>query len=122
MLSPFAPARIATSPSDLASSPGHLEHHYMPALPLLLLDPEQPLGLEAYETICRRLGKPWLYPSWMQLPDDPTLAARLLYANMRRAAMKTPANVILLNYSLKNKRQGLWAAVSDRLQKASTPL
>jgi L-threonylcarbamoyladenylate synthase len=116
MLSAFAETKMAEN----NSSPGMLEHHYMPTLPLLVLDPEKSLSLETYENICQRLGKPWLYPSWMQLPDEPQLAARHLYANMRKAATKTPANVILLNYSMKKKQQGLWAAVTDRLQKAST--
>ncbi len=101
-------------------TPGHLRHHYMPAIPLVILPNVRALTQPVYDGIRLRLQKTILHPAWMELPDDPVLAARLLYANMRAAAAASDVNCLLLAYPFHKRRANLWAGISDRLEKAST--
>ena len=119
MLEELAPVELVAS----TASPGHLKHHYMPRKPLVIIPRFEDFGIETYERIRQNLGVKHLYPTWMELPNDPALAARLLYSNMRQAAETKPnANLILLPYPADKKTHstGLWAAVTDRLQRAAT--
>lgn len=105
------PVRIRRAESQ--ESPGHLKHHYMPKVPLAIVANDTQLA-EAQ----RDLGKVALRARELDLTDDPTQAARRLYAEMRTQeesgadflyAVKTPA-----------KDGGLWAAVWDRLTRAAS--
>ena len=101
-------------------TPGHLQHHYMPAIPLIVLQNVRALAGLTYEHIRCQLQKQILHPAWMELPDDPTLAARLLYANMRTAAALPDVNCLFVTYPFNERRANLWAGISDRLEKAAT--
>ncbi len=117
MLTEIAPTRTQAS----SASPGHLKHHYMPKVPLVVVKHLEDFGIGLYESIRQRLGLKVLYPTWMRLPPEPTLAARLLYSNMRIAAEKNPrANLIIIAYDTTSRTDGLWAAVTDRLTRAAT--
>jgi L-threonylcarbamoyladenylate synthase len=116
MLSTFAPVRHQESPA----APGHLAHHYMPKIPLVILAGSPYLHEDQYFNLAQQLGVAHPYPSWMDLPEDPRLAARCLYSELRRAAQQKLANCIILPYSLEQKSHGLYSAISDRLKKAAT--
>ncbi len=117
MLSAFAPTKRAQS----GVSPGHLEHHYMPKIPLVIVKSPLDFNADTYEPLRQSLKVNVLYPSWMTLPNDPVLAARSLYSQMRLAAERfSHANLILLAFDFSSRNHDLWAAVSDRLQKAAS--
>lgn len=120
MLSEFATVEIHP-PQSRSAMPGQMEYHYVPNLPLILLSGTPHLTPDHYISLRERLHVSTLYPSWMALPADPALAARMLYANMRSAAEKPGANCILLRYDLQSKdhTSGAWAAITDRLKKAA---
>lgn len=116
-LSRFAPTEII---KQSPQSPGHLRHHYMPSIPLVILHSQSTLTSEVYQNMQLELKQKYLHPSWMTLPEDPLLAARLLYANMRAASLEKDVNCIFLIYPLEERRTNLWAGISDRLEKAAT--
>ena len=101
--------------AESEASPGHLLHHYMPAVPLVVV-PRTAAGIDvATIAIQLKLDTPRVVT--MELSDDPALAARLLYAEMRRAA-ESGADLILCPAPL--GVDGLWAAIWDRLNRAAT--
>ncbi|OFZ15935.1 MAG: threonylcarbamoyl-AMP synthase [Bdellovibrionales bacterium RBG_16_40_8] len=116
MLSDFAPVNTSSSPA----SPGQLDHHYRPTLPLVILSTTPYLTNEIYYQLTRDLKVAELYPSWMKLPEEPTIAARLLYANLRKSAQKPGANCILFNYNLDEHISGLDIAITNRLKRAAS--
>lgn len=112
-------------------APGHLQHHYMPAVPLLFchkqVEPSQlqdwfrqnqsqiPSSVEGVQLI-----RPHSFDNAKELvlADDSALAARQLYSEMRRLA-ESKADFL---YFIK-KPQHLhesWAAILDRLTKAAS--
>ena len=94
------------------ASPGHLTHHYMPAVPLIVLKREHAAAAELDGFNGKRVAL-------MQLSGDPTIAARELYSEMRRAA-EGGAEVIVC--PAPEQRDGLWAAIWDRLSRAATSI
>ena len=116
-LARFAPVeRVQNS----VRSPGHLRHHYMPTIPLVILPNACSPSRSQYELIRMKLKKNVLHPGWMSLPDDPVMAARLLYANMRTAANQPDVNCLFLPFPLQERRSDLWMGISDRIEKAAT--
>ncbi len=119
---------------DPKSSPGHMKHHYMPNTPLVLIHEnnssnedqirndlnkkfaELPDVVESVKMIKPKSGVQKL--SWMVLPDDPNLAARELYAQLRRVSELHP-DIILFQIK-KEHSEKPWAPIMDRLTKASS--
>lgn len=130
MLSAFAPT--SKKQAQLSVAPGQLQHHYMPDKPLVWFKTTQHLSIDIYENLCRQLNVRSLQPSWMTLSEKPSVAARELYASLRNAAAKPHSNCILLRasnllfesfhleISSKNHEGDLYAAITDRLEKAAT--
>jgi L-threonylcarbamoyladenylate synthase len=117
LLARFAKVEMAI---DDPHAPGHTKHHYMPDIPLVIFSRPRSLDKDSYLRIKSDLKKEVLHPSWISMPSNPVLAARLLYANMRLAARRPGANCLFLEYPLEDRRAGIWAAISDRLMKAAT--
>jgi hypothetical protein len=97
-------------------SPGHLKNHYQPTAPLLLIENSQ-----AHEDFT--LSLPTLEAhnpnNWheMRVPDDPTLAARELYSQLRSFSERHQAFYIRVPSSW--QQQPAWQAYLDRIEKAS---
>ncbi|MFG0273458.1 MAG: L-threonylcarbamoyladenylate synthase [Phycisphaerales bacterium] len=101
------------------ASPGHMERHYQPAIPLALIDGDLPMG-EAVRIARERLGidDETGAAATLALDADPRIAARTLYADMRRLGASGAA---LLVVRLGGARSGeAWAAIRDRLERASS--
>jgi L-threonylcarbamoyladenylate synthase len=99
MLKKFGvPVTRATS----SASPGHLEHHYMPDVPLRIFSAEQAVS-GGHEII---------------LSLDPVIAARELYAKLRSGAELKPEFLFIRRQELHHG--GLWEAIWDRLGRAKS--
>jgi L-threonylcarbamoyladenylate synthase len=105
--------------SSLAS-PGNIEHHYMPNIPLVIVNQDEPnLKQQRRDEICKdfELDRN-VRGAELKLDSNPKLAARSLYARMREGS-DSGASFI---YVLRRKDQvgGLWDAIWDRLQRAAS--
>lgn len=96
-------------------APGHLKHHYMPQIPLVILENQN--IADASQAIQENLKLENLNPAELVLAEDPVLAARELYANLRMAA-ESGANFIFVKKI--NQTNDLWTAIWDRIEKAAT--
>lgn len=123
----LAPTIYMNTP--VADAPGQLKHHYMPAIPLVVLKSKTHLSVDEYQSLKLKLNIDPLQPSWLNLPNNPTSAARWLYANLRLSAERKGANCILYfdqfaqNKNLPdhiNANSDLTVAIQDRLYKAAT--
>lgn len=91
----FSQARI--------TAPGQMENHYQPDTPLYLIKDRTTV-----------IDRDWME---LKLPRSPQMAARLLYQEMRRLSALHPTG---LYFVVEPYQDGdLWAAIRDRLQKAS---
>lgn len=99
--------------SNKIQSPGHTEHHYMPAQPLTVF------WGTAEEIIQHKLSL--VGYTELTLPTDSVLAARKLYAALREADKVTSANGLILfrDVSTGGTRLDLWVAIDDRLKRAA---
>lgn len=105
------------------ASPGHTEHHYMPEVPLVIVETrsqtEEPNWNQVQARICTALGlRPVAVGEELLLSDDPLMAARELYANMRETAGRKPE--FLYVWRRPFHHGGLWAAIWDRLERAAS--
>jgi L-threonylcarbamoyladenylate synthase len=108
--------------AESSESPGHLKHHYMPSIPLIIVN-EKP-STDRLKEIATDLGlSPPVHPLELELTNDATLAARQLYSEMRRLSEESGADLLYVIESA-DRHGGLWAAVWDRLTRAAswTPL
>lgn len=87
--------------SKSQASPGHLDDHYQPEAMLVLLGEDQKSDLPE-----------------MILSDEPFKVARTLYADLRHNSELYPNGFCIRKHREKNA--GLWTAIWDRLEKAST--
>jgi len=98
-----------------AHSPGHLENHYQPEKPLILVQNER-----ANLRICLRdLNlKDDAEGFLIELADDPYVSARSLYQKLREGSASNADYLIC--YWRPEWEGGLWQAIGDRLKKASS--
>lgn len=103
--------------AESAESPGHLKHHYMPAIPLAIVcsAPTQKLIAQIAKDL--KIDKP-LNVRELDLTDDANQAARRLYSEMRRLAEGGADLLYVIESS--DRQNGLWAAVWDRLTRAAS--
>lgn len=119
-------------PTDKRLAPGQMKHHYMPDIPLIV----GPQGL-SLESITEQanlrlqqlpdqvegvtLRKPsgvLTRPLELRLNDDPALAARDLYAELRRLSATSADHLVFIQ---KDFHQGeAWNGLLDRLTKAAS--
>lgn len=108
--------------SESSASPGHLKHHYMPEMPLVLIDQisaQRPKWNFVQEQICMRLKiSPVSLGRELLLSKDPLLAARELYVNMRELGDAKPDFIYI--WREPENRGGIWDAIWDRVEKASS--
>ncbi len=110
--------RVVRAESPVA--PGHLKHHYMPPVPLVILpeDEPTPLSLRRRTQLQSDLKTNELRnTSELVLNQDPEQAARELYSEMRRLAEE---GADLLFIRAPRDRSGLWSAIWDRLTRAAS--
>ena len=115
MLREFAPVIEKKS----QASPGQVKHHYQPSKPFFIVDPTVGLSIDRYQRICETLKMEAFHPSWVSLSSDPVLAARELYAQIRRADQTPHTDGLIIEYDM-NLVSGVWGAITDRLSRAGT--
>jgi L-threonylcarbamoyladenylate synthase len=105
--------------SSLAS-PGNTEHHYMPNIPLLILRQGGSTFLQSTrEEICRDFQfERNVRGAELRLDPNPRIAARSLYLRMRECS-DTGASFIYV-FRQETQEGGLWEAIWDRLERASS--
>lgn len=99
------------------ASPGSMEHHYMPDIPLIIVEEttSQAHGLKSAE---QKLNKKFNQPKELKLSSEAPLAARELY-NELRVLTESGADLIFVVKS-KSSSGGFWDAIWDRLTRAAT--
>lgn len=102
----------SASDNHKQQSPGHTEHHYMPAQPLTVFwgtakdINEFKEGLTGYSEIT--------------LPENGVLAARKLYSTLREADKTVSERGLILYRETSNRdAMDLWLAIDDRLKRAA---
>lgn len=112
------PVRVTTSPSE--ASPGHLKHHYMPRIPLVIVgENEESLSPATRNEIQKNLKLNEVRtPKELVLSETAALAARELYQEMRRLA-ESGADLLYVRQT-RTRQGGLWMAIWDRLTRAAS--
>lgn len=105
--------------SSLAS-PGNVEHHYMPNIPLVIVDQEgSTLKQGVREEICKDFEMERnVRGAELRLDPNPRIAARSLYVRMRECS-DTGASFIYV-FRKPEQQGGLWDAIWDRLGRAAS--
>ncbi|TVQ80464.1 MAG: threonylcarbamoyl-AMP synthase [Bradymonadales bacterium] len=112
----FELSHIEITTESSQHSPGHMKHHYQPAIPLVWS--QRPvLSSSDLESIQRNLRVSNLRHKSLDLPRDAKLAARVLYSQLRELS-QAPIDFIFFCPPL--DAEGDWTAVYDRLSKASS--
>ncbi len=98
------------------ASPGNLDHHYQPALPMVLVrgKPSKEMHLEAARAIGVATEKLWE----MKLPDDARLAARELYQQLHTLSNRREGGIVFWTPDPWESPE--WEALRDRITRAST--
>ena len=102
------------------ASPGHVEHHYCPAIPLVLVRGEANAwsGDRVATEAGRALGQELKTVYFLDLSQGPAWAARVLYSEMRKG-VERGADFLAVRWE-KFMCDGLWEAVEDRVTRASS--
>lgn len=122
----FSSYEVAFSKSPVA--PGQLKHHYMPRVPLIIVDEDQVtykttgadfefVGLDKNK-IMKDLNLTNWVPCELRLSDKSVVASRELYSQLRLLS-ESGANFIFVRRKSSQKNE-LWTAIWDRLEKAAT--
>lgn len=117
---------------DKKESPGHMKHHYMPEIPLVLvknqiseaeiirLTQEQMQHLpEQIEGVTLKKVQNIQHLQELVLAPDARVAARSLYSELRNLSQKGNADLIYFRLSADHAQEE-WQAVMDRLTKAAS--
>jgi L-threonylcarbamoyladenylate synthase len=112
------PTEIQILEGNSQASPGHLEDHYQPPIPLIIVE-----NKPTEETVSEIKSKLRLKGSKfveLVLQDDPVQEARKLYDSLHILS-ESEADFILVekNKSMKSKKEE-WIPIWDRLKKASS--
>lgn len=105
-----------------SESPGHMKHHYMPVIPLVILKKDEPIGLS--ESTKNRIKEDLQIEDfsnigYLDLSDEPALAARHLYSQLREIS-DSGAKFIVVRKNPDQIKDGLWQAIWDRLSRAAS--
>ncbi len=115
--SEFRDVTVTESPGN-AASPGHTEHHYETAKPLIVSWSE-PFGARSeYSFENKTIAASRTHE--LKLDADPRLAARMLYACLREGDEHVGSDALFIqrHFSTRDER-GLWEAIDDRLSRAA---
>jgi L-threonylcarbamoyladenylate synthase len=107
--------------AESAASPGHLKHHYMPTIPLVIVpdDESSNLSKTTRDRIMKELQlKEIQSPKELKLSEDASQAARELYSEMRKLT-ESGADLLFVKVNPAKATQGLWSAIWDRLSRAA---
>lgn len=119
MLGPIAEQfkySIVSHQSEKIEAPGQVKHHYMPKIPMVLVFEKK--NSDSMSMAAKALGKNVDAGVFLSLPDDPSLASRKLYSEMRVCA-ESGAEFICISFKEEWKNNQLWEAILDRLTRAS---
>jgi L-threonylcarbamoyladenylate synthase len=112
---------VSIERSQSQASPGHLKHHYMPAIPLVLVAEAEPQGLSSgTRAKLLALGLATKKPVELVLSDDPAQAARELYGELRRLGESSADLIYFRRLQTQERTGGLWSAIQDRLGRAAS--
>jgi L-threonylcarbamoyladenylate synthase len=102
------------------ASPGHTEHHYMPNVPLVILQQEEnAIRQKVRDQICEDFVFERNVPiAELRLDANPRLAARSLYTRMRECSDSGASFIYVIRRE--SQQGGLWDAIWDRLTRASS--
>ncbi len=105
--------------TDKSASPGHLEHHYMPSIPLIFCanPSENPILLLEKLKREKKINVSIENLGTLDLPKEASLAARQLYSELRR--LSEANNDALLFYKQDWQDSEAWQAIIDRIFRAS---
>lgn len=118
---------------DKTESPGHMKHHYMPSVPLVLCLDEKKNTEELKKIIQAKISQlpdkieevSIVKPSGairqisvMKLSEDPLLATRSFYADLRELAAQKPDCIVL--YKKASHFGERWESLYDRINKAAS--
>lgn len=130
MLEQNLPFQFQENPSK-RESPGQMKHHYMPKIPLIIIQPDrdhskvkEELKQKISELPDQIEGVTLIRPTQLDvfyeltLPRDPVLAARELYQRLREGG-QSQADVIYFRL-MPEVHTPEWAALRDRLFKAAS--
>ncbi|MGZ3656834.1 MAG: L-threonylcarbamoyladenylate synthase [Bdellovibrionota bacterium] len=108
--------RVGTS----AASPGHTEHHYMPNVPLVIVEQEElALKQKVRDQICEDfVFERAARAAELRLDANPRIAARSLYTRMRECSDSGASFIFVIRRE--SQKGGLWDAIWDRLSRASS--
>jgi len=108
--------RVAAS----AASPGHTEHHYMPNVPLVIIEQEEnTVRQKVRDLICQDFEfERAVRNAELRLDSNPRIAARSLYTRMRECSDSGASFIYVIRRS--SQRGGVWDAIWDRLTRASS--
>lgn len=109
---------VAVIRAESSESPGHLKHHYMPTVPLIIVNKALEASLLSRVTKDLALKTKINHARELELPQDAAQAARLLYSEMRRLC--DDGADLLYVIETAERQGGLWAAVWDRLKRAAS--
>jgi L-threonylcarbamoyladenylate synthase len=118
---------------DKNKSPGQMKHHYMPEIPLVLVHSKTMLDSEVIPAAEGKIKdlpdsvegveirKPQKIQKIveLQLPEDPNLAARVFYSELRKLGESAQADLIYFRLKAIHAGEG-WQALLDRLTKAAS--
>ncbi len=105
-----------TAYAESPVAPGHLKHHYMPNIPVLMstTGDENKTKLEAEKKLARSFSR----IARLELESDPTLAARSFYQQLRELSPHHDA--ILVPVTQEHLKAESWRALMNRLTKAAS--
>ena len=108
-----ADVRYAQSPV----APGQLKHHYMPNIPLVIVNSDFNFGHDL-NLISEALNMKFKSPILWNLGKDPQLASRMLYQDLREFSSKGFDLIVIKRESHHNQED--WVGIWNRLNKAKS--
>jgi L-threonylcarbamoyladenylate synthase len=105
--------------TNATSSPGHLEHHYMPPIPLIYCSIPTQTPAKLFERLkaSQQLDSSLKRMGVLKLASDAALAARQLYNELRKLSGENYDALVF--YQEDWQTSEAWAAVLDRIYRAS---
>jgi L-threonylcarbamoyladenylate synthase len=101
-------------------SPGNVEHHYMPNIPLVIVDQEE---FNLKQATKDAISADFQFErnargAELRLDANPRIAARSLYVRMRECSDSGASYIYVFRRQV--QKGGIWDAIWDRLQRAAS--
>lgn len=116
----YSAKKVVIAFGATAASPGHVQDHYQPRLPLIVARQASTWTTLLHKVICEKLNisESLLPASLSYAGQDPTLVARILYSDLRRLST-TSSGYIYLSVGDEFSSED-WRGIRDRIGKASS--